>query len=139
MQSAKHKSQVLTAMNSAIAKDRVKTNVTDISPLGLVEVTRKRTRESLEQVMCETCHVCNGRGTIKTVQTVCYEILREILREDRQYKAQAYTIVAAQNVVDLLLDEEASSLADLQEFIDRPISLQADPYYQQQQYDIALA
>ncbi len=139
MQSAKHKKQVLTAMNSAIAKDRVKTNVTDISPLGLVEITRKRTRESLEQVMCETCHVCNGRGTIKTVQTVCYEILREILREDRQYKAQAYTIVAAQNVVDLLLDEEASSLADLQEFIDRPISLQADPYYQQQQYDIALA
>ncbi len=139
MQSAKHKKQVLSAMNSAIAKDRVKTNVTDISPLGLVEITRKRTRESLEQVMCETCHVCNGRGTIKTVQTVCYEILREILREDRQYKAQAYTIVAAQNVVDLLLDEEASSLADLQEFIDRPISLQADPYYQQQQYDIALA
>jgi len=139
MQSAKHKKQVLAAMNSAIAKDRVKTNVTDISPLGLVEVTRKRTRESLEQVMCETCTVCNGRGTIKTVHTVCYEILREILREDRQYKAQAYTIVAAQNVVDLLLDEEASSLADLQEFIDRPISLQADPYYQQQQYDIALA
>lgn len=139
MQSTKHKKQVLTAMNSAIAKDRVKTNVTDISPLGLVEITRKRTRESLEQVMCETCTVCNGRGTIKTVHTVCYEILREILREDRQYKAQAYTIVAAQNVVDLLLDEEASSLADLQEFIDRPISLQADPYYQQQQYDIALA
>ncbi len=139
MQSAKHKKQVLSAMNSAIARDRVKTNVTDISPLGLVEITRKRTRESLEQVMCETCAVCSGRGTIKTVHTVCYEILREILREDRQYKAQAYTIVAAQNVVDLLLDEEASSLADLQEFIDRPISLQADPYYQQQQYDIALA
>lgn len=139
MQSAKHKKQVLTAMNSAIAKDRVKINVTDISPLGLVEITRKRTRESLEQVMCETCNVCHGRGTIKTVHTVCYEILREILREDRQYKAQAYTIVAAQNVVDLLLDEEASSLADLQEFIDRPVSLQADPYYQQQQYDIALA
>ena len=83
--------------------------------------------------------MCSGRGTIKTVQTVCYEILREILREDRQYKAQAYTIVASQKVIDVLLDEEASSLADLQEFIDRPISLQADPYYQQQQYDIALA
>lgn len=139
MQSSKHKKQVLAALGAAILKDRVKINVTDISPLGLVEVTRKRTRESLEQVMCETCPVCNGRGTIKTIQTVCYEILREILREDRQYKAQAYTIVAAQKVVDLMLDEEASSLADLQEFIDRPISVQADPYYQQQQYDIALA
>ena len=113
--------------------------MTDISPLGLVEITRKRTRESLEQVMCETCPMCNGRGTVKTIQTVCYEILREVLREDRQYKAQAYTIVAAQDVVDLLLDEEASSLADLQEFIDRPISLQADPFYHQQQYEIALA
>ncbi|MBL4671520.1 MAG: ribonuclease G [Arenicella sp.] len=139
MQSSKHKKQVLAALSSSIAKDRVKINVTDISPLGLVEITRKRTRESLEQVMCETCPVCIGRGTIKTIQTVCYEILREILREDRQYKAQAYTIVAAQQVVDLLLDEEASSLADLQEFIDRPISIKADSYYQQQQYDIALA
>lgn len=139
MQSAKHKRQVLAALAVGILKDRVKINVTDISPLGLVEITRKRTRESLEQVMCESCPVCNGRGTIKTIQTVCYEILREIIREDRQYKAQAYTIVAAQKVVDLLLDEEASSLADLQEFIDRPISIKADPYYQQQQYDIALA
>ncbi|MGK0373588.1 MAG: ribonuclease G [Arenicella sp.] len=139
MQSSKHKKQVLAALSTSIAKDRVKINVTDISPLGLVEITRKRTRESLEQVMCEACPVCNGRGTIKTIQTVCYEILREILREDRQYKAQAYTIVAAQQVVDLLLDEEASSLADLQEFIDRPISIKADSYYQQQQYDIALA
>jgi ribonuclease G len=139
MQSRKHKQQVLSALDTAIAKDRVKINVTDISPLGLVEITRKRTRESLEQVMCETCPTCSGRGTIKTVQTVCYEILREILREDRQYKAQAYTIVAAQAVVDLLLDEEASSLADLQEFIDRPVSIQADPFYEQQQYDIALS
>lgn len=138
MQHAKHKKQVLAALNQAIAKDRVKINVTDISPLGLVEVTRKRTRESLEQILCETCPVCEGRGAIKTVQTVCYEILREILREDRQFKAQAYTIVAAPQVVDLFLDEEASSLADLQEFIDRPISVRVDALYQQQQYDIAL-
>ena len=139
MQSAKHKSQVLAALDAAISRDRVKINVTDISPLGLVEITRKRVRESLEQVMCEPCPVCSGRGSIKTAQTVCYEILREILREDRQYKAQAYTIVASNSVVDLLLGEEASSLADLQEFIDRPVSLQVDNHYLQQQYDIALA
>ncbi len=139
MQSSKHKKQVLAALDASISKDRVKINVTDISPLGLVEITRKRVRESLEQVMCETCPVCSGRGTVKTAQTVCYEILREILREDRQYKAQAYTIVASRQVVDLFTDDEASSLADLQEFIDRPISVQVDPHYQQQQYDIALA
>lgn len=139
MRSQQHKQQVLAALAAVFAKDRVKINITDISPLGLVEITRKRTRESLEQVLCEPCPTCQGRGTVKTVQTVCYQILREVLREDRQYKARAYTIVAAPAVIDLLLDEEASSLADLQEFIDRPISLQADPLMLQQDYDIALA
>lgn len=138
MQRNSHKKQVMAALNTAIAKDRVKINVTDISALGLVEITRKRTRESLEEVMCEPCAVCHGRGVIKSMQTICYEIMREILREDRQFKAQAYTVVASTKVVELFLDEEASSLADLQEFIDRPISLRADPYYSQQQYDIAL-
>lgn len=138
MQNKQHKQQVLAALAAGIVKDRVKINITDISPLGLVEITRKRTRESLEQVLCEPCHVCRGRGTIKTVQTVCYEILREILSENRCYKAGGYTIVAAPAVIDLMLDEEASSLADLQDFIDRPIALKPDPYYQQQQYDIAL-
>lgn len=139
MQSKKHKKQVMAALETAISKDRVKINITDISPLGLVEVTRKRTRESLEHTLCETCPTCSGRGMVKTVQTVCYEILREILREDRQFKAQAYTIVASVEVVDLLLDEEASSLADLQDFIDRPISLQPDSHFQQQDYEIVLA
>ena len=139
MQSAAHKKQVMSALEAAFAKDRVKINITDISPLGLVEITRKRTRESLEQVMCETCPACQGRGSIKTVQTICYEILREVLREDRQYKAESYTIVASQPAVDMLLDEEASSLADLQEFIERPISLQSDPFYSQIEYDIVLS
>ena len=133
-----HKQQVMAALEAGIASDRVKINVADISPLGLVEITRKRTRESLEQVMSEPCHVCRGRGTIKTIQTVCYEILRELLSEDHRYKAHSYTIVAAPAVIDLMLDEEASSLAELQDFIDRPIALQSDPHYQQQQYDIAL-
>ena len=139
MQSKKHKKQVLAALEAAIIKDRVKINITEISPLGLVEITRKRTRESLEHTLCETCPTCDGRGMVKTVQTVCYEILREVLREDRQFKAQAYTIVASPDVVELLLDEEASSLADLQDFIDRPISLQADSHFLQHDYEIVLA
>lgn len=138
MQTQHHKKQVLAALESAIAKDRVKIQITEMSPLGLVEITRKRTWESLEQIMCEPCPECTGRGVVKTVQTVCYEILREVLREDRQYKARAYTIVASIPVIDLLLDEEASSLADLQEFMQRPISLQVEQQYHQQQYDIIL-
>ncbi|MCL4126083.1 UNVERIFIED_CONTAM: hypothetical protein GTU68_016277 [Idotea baltica] len=138
MQTHRHKKQVLAALESAIAKDRVKIQIADMSPLGLVEITRKRTWESLEQLMCEPCDVCDGRGMVKTAQTVCYEILREVLREDRQYKARAYTIVASTTVINLLLDEEANSLADLQEFIQRQVSLQVDQLYHQQQYDIVL-
>lgn len=138
MQNDQHKQQVLNALKSAISKDRVKIQITEMSPLGLVEITRKRTRESLEHLLCEPCPSCAGRGMIKTVQTVVYEILREVLREDRQFKAQNYTIVAASDVIDILLDEEASSLADLQEFIDRSISLKVDPHYLQTQYEIVL-
>ena len=138
MQTEHHKKQVLRALESAITKDRVKIRITEVSPLGLVEITRKRTWESLEQMMCEPCKVCDGRGVVKTVQTVCYEILREVVRENRQYQASSYTIVASPDIIELLLDDEASSLADLQEFIKRPISLQVDALFNQQQYDIVL-
>jgi len=103
-----------------------------------VEITRKRTRESLEHVLCETCPVCKGRGVLKTPQTVCYEIFREILREARQFGADKYVVVAAQMVIDLLLDEEATGLLDLQEFIGKPIHLQVDELYQQEQFDVVL-
>jgi len=106
--------------------------------LGLVELTRKRTRESLEHVLCHSCPVCAGRGMVKTPQTVCYEIFREILREARQYGADEYMVLASQAVIDLLLDEEAGSLVKLQEFIGKPIQLKVEPLYAQEQYDVVL-
>lgn len=138
MSEDEHRQQVLAALRSALQRDRVKTQVSDMSALGLVEITRKRTRESLEQLLCESCAVCDGRGMVKTVQTICYEILREVTREAGQYQAQGYTIVASPAVIDLLLGAEANSLANLQETIARPIKLQAESHYHQQQYDIAL-
>jgi ribonuclease G len=107
-----------------------------MSQLGLVEVTRKRTRESLEQVLCEPCPICEGRGVQKTPLTICYQIFREILREVRQYDTHEYRLLASQVVIDLLLDEEADRLADLQEFVNRPIHLQVDTSFHQEQYDI---
>ena len=139
MLSSKHQQQVLSALELGLARDRVKTSITQMSPLGLVEVTRKRTRESLQQLMCEKCEVCEGSGMVKTVQTVCYEILREILREDRQFKAGGYTVIASSKVVSHLRDQQSSSLGDLQEFIQRPIKLKVDSLFTQQQYDIALS
>lgn len=138
MTEAEHKRQVLRALERALARDRTKVYVTEMSPLGLVELTRKRTRESLEHVLCQPCPVCQGRGTVKTPQTVCYEIFREILREARQYGADEYLVLASQTVIDLLLDEEAGSLVRLQEFIGKPIQLKVEPLYAQEQYDVIL-
>jgi ribonuclease G len=138
MDDTEHKRQVLRALDKALARDRGKVHCSEMSPLGLVELTRKRTRESLEHVLCQPCPVCQGRGVLKTPQTVCYEIFREILREARQFGAAEYMVVAAQSVVDLLMDEEATSLLGLQEFIRRPIQLKVEPTYHQEQYDVVL-
>jgi ribonuclease G len=137
MEDAEHRRQVMRALEKFLARDRIKTFVTEMSPLGLVEVTRKRTRESLERVLCESCPVCEGRGTVKTAQTLCYEIFRELLREARQYAdANEFLVLASQVVIDMLLDEEATSLADLQEFIAKPVHLQVETTYQQDEFDV---
>ncbi|HEC12243.1 MAG TPA: ribonuclease G [Acidiferrobacteraceae bacterium] len=138
MQEVEHQRQVMRALEKALAHDHVKTSVTTMSPLGLVEVTRKRSRESLERVLCGTCPICSGRGVLKSPQTVCYEIFRDILRESRQFDAKEYQVVASQWVVDLLLDEESESLVKLQEFIGRPIHLQVESQYHQEEFDIVL-
>lgn len=138
MELEEHKQEVLQALEKALVKDFAKTFISNVSPLGLVEMTRKRTRESLGHVLCEPCPTCSGLGFIKTAETVCYEIFREILREARQFNPKEFLILASQEVADLLLDEEASSLLELQEFIDTPIRLQVETLYTQEQYDIVL-
>lgn len=134
-----HKRQVMRALEKALDKDHARTHVCDVSGLGLVEMTRKRTRESLEHVLCGTCPTCEGRGSVKTAETVCYEIFREILREARQFDAKELLVLASQEVVDLLVDEESASLAELEDFIDTPIRFQAEAMYTQEQYDVVIA
>ena len=138
MQLEDHKDQVFSALEKALEKDPAKTSVSQLSSLGLVEMTRKRTRESLEHVLCESCPTCDGRGYIKTAATVCYEIFREILRESRQFDARELLVLASQDVTDLLLDEESDSLAELQAFIGVPIRFQAESLYKQEQFDVVL-
>jgi ribonuclease G len=132
-----HKRQVLNSLQKYLAKDHTKTQVCEVSPLGLVEMTRKRTRESLEHVLCEPCKICHGRGSLKTTETVCYEIFREILREARFYdEAQQLLVMANQDVVDRLLDEEAANLAELETFIKIPVKLQVEAHLSQESYDV---
>jgi len=138
MQDAEHGRQVLRTLEKHLSRDNSKISMSELTSLGLVQLTRKRTRESLEHTLCEACPTCDGRSSIKTAETVCYEIFREIIREVRQFDANKLLVVASQEVVDMLLDEESNSVAELEEFIGRPISFQVESLYMQEQYDIVL-
>lgn len=138
MENVEHQRQVQRAFEKALEQDHAKTNVTTVSELGLVEMTRKRTRESLENVLCESCPTCEGRGTLKTPETICYEIFREILRAVRAYDGSNYMVLASENVIDRLLDEESSNVADLEAFTQKSIRFQVEPIYTQEQYDVVL-
>jgi ribonuclease G len=138
MTDAEHRRQVLRQLEKALARDHAKTTVYDFSPLGLVEMTRKRTIESLERQLCEPCAQCAGRGTVKSTETICYEIFREITRAVRQFEAEKLLVLASPKVVAKILDEESAAVAELEEFIGKSIRLQADEQYQQEQYDVVL-
>ena len=133
-----HRSTVLAELRKQLARDRTKITVSGFTQLGLVEMTRKRTRESLAHMLCEPCPTCGGKGQVKTPRSVCYDILREILREARQFNPKEFRVVASAAVVEMLLDEESQHLAGLSDFIGKPISLRSESTGSPEQYDIVL-
>ena len=140
MQEAQHREEVLSQFEKMLERDHAKTKITQVSELGLVEMTRKRTRESLEHLLCESCPTCQGRGYVKTAESICYEIFREIMRYARAFESQSgFTVVAHPSVIDRLLTAEASSVADLEHFVNRVIKFQVENLYTQEQYDIILS
>lgn len=138
MLSEEHRRRVLHSLEQALGKDRVKTNINGFTQLGLVEMTRKRTRESLEHVLCGECPTCQGRGTVKTVESVCYEILREIVRVHHAYDADQFLVYASAAVADALRGEESHALAELELFIGKQVKIQTEPLYQQEQFDVVM-
>ena len=140
MQKPEHREAVLAELRRAVASDRTRMTVSDFTDLGLVAMTRKRTRESLAHVLCEPCPVCGGRGQIKTARTVCYDIMREIVRLSKQYvDMKEFRIQASQTVVDLLLEEESQALELLQAAVEKPVLLEVESSYNQEQWDVVLA
>lgn len=135
-----HRDAVLAELRRAVASDKTRMTVSNFTELGLVEMTRKRTRESLAHVLCEPCPLCGGRGEIRTARTVCYEIMREIVRLSKQYRdAKEFHIQANQHVIDMLLEEESSALELLQTFVEKPVMLEVEPSYTQEQFDVVLS
>jgi ribonuclease G len=133
-----HRRQVLRTLEKGLARDHARTAVYEFSPLGLVEMTRKRTTESLERQLCEPCHECGGRGSLKTCETVVYEIFREITRAVRQFEASQLLVIASPAVVNRVTDEESAAVAELEEFLGKGIRFQADEQYAQEQFDVVL-
>ena len=138
MHAKEHQEAVLNELKRNLSRDKTRTSVNPFSELGLVEMTRKRTRESLAHLLCEPCEVCQGKGQVKTAQSICYEILREVLREHRQFNPKEFRIIASADVIDRFLEEESGHLAQLIEFIAKPIRLQSESSFNQEQYDIVL-
>ncbi|MDG2524463.1 ribonuclease G [Stenotrophomonas sp. HITSZ_GD] len=138
MDDPEHRRQVLRTLEKSLARDHAKTTVYDFSPLGLVEMTRKRTVESLERQLSEPCPECGGRGSIKTTETVTYEIFREITRAVRQFDAARLLVIASPKVVARITDEESTAVAELEEFLGKTISFQSDDQYLQEQFDVVL-
>lgn len=136
MKDPEHRRQVLRSFEKALERDHAKTCITEVTNLGLIEMTRKRTRESLEHILCEACPVCHGKGTVKTVETMAFEIFREIIREARQFDTQKLLVLTSTKVGEYLMDEESSAIAELEEFMKRTIQLQIDDEYSQEQYDV---
>ena len=138
MRDEAHRGQVLEALRQSLVGDHAQTQVAPISPLGLVEMTRKRTRESLEHLLCEACPSCEGRGSIRSVETVCQDIFREILRQAKQFGSRELLVLAHQDVVERLLGDESPVLAELEASAGRPIRLQAEALYEIDRYDVVL-
>ena len=138
MSDPEHRRQVLRSLQKLLERDPTRTQVSEVSPLGLVQMTRKRTRESLEHQLCEPCPTCGGRGSIKAPDTVCYEIFREIVREAREYEAAKMLVIASPEVIETLIDEESDAFGELESFIGRPITLQVEALYPREQFDVVL-
>ena len=138
MELEEHRRQVHRTLERMLERDHAKCKVTGVSELGLVEMTRKRTRESLEHILCEVCNQCQARGSIKTPETICYEIFREILRQHRAYDTETYMVLASERVVEYLTDDASDHVAELEAFINKTIRFQVEPMYNPEQYDVVL-
>jgi ribonuclease G len=138
MEELEHREQVLRTLEKAMSSDRARHNICGVSELGLVEMTRKRSRESLGHVLCDPCPACEGKGYTKSIETVCYEIFREILREAKQYETSRFMILASQDVIDRLNDNDSTHVAELEQFIGKAISFQTEFRYGREQFNVVL-
>jgi ribonuclease G len=136
MEKETHREKVHSALEEALKSDKAKTNILKISELGLVEMTRKRVRESLGRTLCEPCPYCEGKGYVKSRITTSYEIFRELRREIRNFPGYRATLLVHPDIATLLTDEEHQGIEDLEREFEKQITITARPNFHLEQYEI---
>ena len=136
MERVSNREKVYAALDEALSHDKAKTNILKISDFGLVEMTRKRVRESLIQSLCEPCFYCEGKGYIRSKQSIAYEILRELQREAALGKSKKLKVVAHPDVAQLLFDEERAAIEALEAKLHRAIEIHASPQLHHEQFEV---
>ena len=138
MQDEENKSRLMDMFEDALNRDKARTNVVRMSELGLVEMTRKRTRDSLGRTLLRDCSRCLGHGRTKSLTTICYQIFREVMAEARAYPCNKLMVVAHPDIIDLLVDEESKNVERLEQFVNKQIGLNSSPDLATGQYEIVL-
>lgn len=138
MEKDENKLQVMNELEKAMSSTASKYKIGTFSPLGLVELSRKRIRESLKHQLCEDCHVCGGKGSVKSTETICLEIYREVIKAHQAFSANGYLVLCHESIVNRMLEEEPILLESLENIVGRPIKFQAEQLYHQENYDVVL-
>ena len=138
MEREDNRRKVYAALQEALVRDKAKTTISHISPLGLIEMTRKRIRESLGRTLCEPCPYCDGRGYVKSSRTICYEVLRELRRAFTGAEEKKALVTVNSVVADMLYDEEREGVETLEKEFQKKIVIKADPNLHQEQYEVVM-
>lgn len=137
MVNSQYKTHLIEGLNKAMATDSVRTEISELSSLGLVQMTRKRTRESLEHILCVSCPLCHRRGSIKSLKTVCYDIFRELKRVAYTFSFwHGFLIIAAENVINYMINEEVNLLKEVEADLKKPLAWRIEKSFSQEQYNI---
>jgi ribonuclease G len=131
-----NREKVWKAFNEALKPDRARANVTKISELGLVEMTRKRTRESLARKLTEPCFYCEGKGYLKSKTTICYEILRELRRSGDAVKEDTVVILCHPEIADLLTTSDHEYVEDMEKRLQKRVLVAPRASYHMEEYEI---
>ncbi|MDQ7004885.1 MAG: Rne/Rng family ribonuclease [Ghiorsea sp.] len=138
MEDKDNQAKVMEVLEEALTRDKVKSKAHPFTALGLVQLTRKRTRDSLGRMLQMECEHCSSTGLTKSMQTVCYQLFREVVAEARAYPSEKLLVIAHPKLIDLMLGEENEMVVQLETFLGKQISFKHDEQFATDRYEVVL-